>query len=680
MFPALPVDRPGRATPRGASSRTTPGRPPAGAVTWPAAAFARVRAVTPALVLAAAAACAGARATGRAPGAADPGVGLPPVPAADGPLDVRVVSPSPNQTVPRDSTFVFGSVGSGRATLTVNGAPVQVAPNGAFLAYLPVPPAAAPRYTLVAARGADTARRTVAVRVPARRALAPGGRLTVDSASVSPAGRLVLRPDEMVRVSVRAPRTARAWVELGFDAADAGAPGPAPDTAGGLDAPAARGDARADADPADAATLWTAEVDARSLAAAGPRRPRVVVARGADTVRLALGRVAVLGDDGAADVAPARTFVQLGGTGAAADTDRVVVGRPNVDGTYRYFLLPGTVVEKTGEQGGYARVRLDGQLEAWVDADDARELPAGYSPGRRVAGGARVMPAAGWVDVVLPLGDRAPYQVVERGRDVDLVLHGAVLSPEILRVEGTAADSLVRQVVYEQEATDRVRVTLRLSRDPYGYLVLWDPARSAMVLRLRRPPRVDAGRPLAGLTIAVDAGHPPGGATGPTGLREAVAVLPVAERVRALLEERGAAVLMTRTTAEPVALGLRPVLARRAGAHAFVSVHLNALPDGVNPFATNGTSTLFFHQHSEPLARLVQAELVRRLGLRDLGIHYQNLAVARPPWVPSVLTEGLFLMLPEQEAAMRSPEGRERYARAVVDGLEAYFRGLGAGR
>jgi len=132
MFPALPVDRPGRATPRGASSRTTPGRPPAGAVTWPAAAFARVRAVTPALVLAAAAACAGARATGRAPGAADPGVGLPPVPAADGPLDVRVVSPSPNQTVPRDSTFVFGSVGSGRATLTVNGAPVQVAPNGAW--------------------------------------------------------------------------------------------------------------------------------------------------------------------------------------------------------------------------------------------------------------------------------------------------------------------------------------------------------------------------------------------------------------------------------------------------------------------------------------------------------------------------------------------------------------------
>ena len=57
---------------------------------------------------------------------------------------------------------------------------------------------------------------------------------------------------------------------------------------------------------------------------------------------------------------------------------------------------------------------------------------------------------------------------------------------------------------------------------------------------------------------------------------------------------------------------------------------------------------------SVPLARLVQAQLVRRLGQRDLGIHYQNLAVARPPWMPAVLTEGLFLMIPEQEAALRA--------------------------
>jgi N-acetylmuramoyl-L-alanine amidase len=73
---------------------------------------------------------------------------------------------------------------------------------------------------------------------------------------------------------------------------------------------------------------------------------------------------------------------------------------------------------------------------------------------------------------------------------------------------------------------------------------------------------------------------------------------------------------------------------------------------------------------------LVQGEMVRRFRTRDIGIHYQNLAVARPPWMPASLTEGLFLMIPEQEAALRSPAGRELYARAVADGTEAYFRSL----
>src|SRR5262245_5588371 len=56
---------------------------------------------------------------------------LPPVPLVDGPLAPSVVFPSPNQTIPvRDSNFIFGSIGNGRSSLTINGAPVPVAPNG----------------------------------------------------------------------------------------------------------------------------------------------------------------------------------------------------------------------------------------------------------------------------------------------------------------------------------------------------------------------------------------------------------------------------------------------------------------------------------------------------------------------------------------------------------------------
>jgi N-acetylmuramoyl-L-alanine amidase len=134
---------------------------------------------------------------------------------------------------------------------------------------------------------------------------------------------------------------------------------------------------------------------------------------------------------------------------------------------------------------------------------------------------------------------------------------------------------------------------------------------------------------------------------------------------------------MTRTTRAPVPLGDRAITARRAGAEAFVSLHLNAYPDGVDPLrARNGTGTYFFYDQAEPLARAVQRGLVRRMGLPDMGINYDNLAVARQSWIPAILCEGAFVIIPEQEAALRDAEFQARYAAGVVDGLEEYFRSL----
>src|SRR5678815_5058893 len=77
----------------------------------------------------------------------------------DGPLAIRVVYPPAGATIQaRDSNFVFGTVRSGKAALKINGTPVPVVPNGSFIAYLPVPPASTPQYSIVASRGGDTAR------------------------------------------------------------------------------------------------------------------------------------------------------------------------------------------------------------------------------------------------------------------------------------------------------------------------------------------------------------------------------------------------------------------------------------------------------------------------------------------------------------------------------------------
>jgi N-acetylmuramoyl-L-alanine amidase len=117
-------------------------------------------------------------------------------------------------------------------------------------------------------------------------------------------------------------------------------------------------------------------------------------------------------------------------------------------------------------------------------------------------------------------------------------------------------------------------------------------------------------------------------------------------------------------------------MARRANAQALVSIHLNALPDGVNPFTTNGTGAYFFQPQSAPLARALQNGMVSRMHLRNLGVYYDNLALARPTWMPAVLCEGAFIMMPDQEAALRTPAFQTAYATGIADGLENYFRSL----
>ena len=589
---------------------------------------------------------------------------LPPVPLVVGELAPKVVYPLPNQLIQsRDSNFIFGSVGNGHAQLAINGVPVKVLPNGSFIAYLANPSAARPGYDLVVALGADTARLSHPVRLrPASPVLSLTGPLVVDSGSVRPAGRLALRDDELVRVSVRAPGNAN--VEWRSDAGgcvrlvSALTPADSPGV-GGLATTSVP--ARYVTDP----DRWATDIPARMLRAPS----RLLIARGSDSVRLVLPAIESIAHSG--------LWAMLGADSlAVGDTDRVITGRPIPGGTYKWLLIPGTVVKVTGWSGQFARVQLDDALEIWVNRSDTRLLPSGWSPPPRVAGNAQIIPDSAWVDFRIPMASRPPFLVEEGDRSIALTLYGVSANTDIINYAFN--DSLVKQVGWRQLSAGRARYTLQLATQPYGYLAFWDG--DAFVLRVRRPPRVDPKHPLEGLTIAVDPGHPPIGATGPTGLYEADAVLAVGEKVREMLAHRGATVVMTRTTPAPVGLGDRPIMARRANANALVSIHLNALPDGVNPFRTHGTGTYFFHAQSEPLARALQNGMLERMGLPNLGVNYDNLALARPTWMPAVLCEGAFIIMPAQEAALRTDEFQAAYARGIVDGLESYFRSLAPAR
>ncbi len=127
-------------------------------------------------------------------------------------------------------------------------------------------------------------------------------------------------------------------------------------------------------------------------------------------------------------------------------------------------------------------------------------------------------------------------------------------------------------------------------------------------------------------------------------------------------------------TCTDLPLNDRPVIANKYHANLFVSIHNNALPDGVNPFVNNGVSTYYYHMQSIDLARDVQEHMISETGLKDYGLFYGNLAVDRPTQYPAILVECAFIILPEQEALLKTDQFRAQVARAIREGIEKYLR------
>ncbi len=314
---------------------------------------------------------------------------------------------------------------------------------------------------------------------------------------------------------------------------------------------------------------------------------------------------------------------------------------------------------------------------AWVHKN-AVQLgePVGAARVRR-AGNPRLQPAERWVDVRIPVG-YAPFDVVPEARRVGITLYGRT-APEGAPALGGGA--FVAGARWGSPSSDSAHLTLDLRAPLWGFKAFYD-ATGALVVRLRRPPELDPADPLRGLRVLVDPGHPPAGTLGPTGYLEPEANLAIALRVRDKLEARGAEVVMTRTTAAPPEnavwapddLWARVDMAVREEADVLVSIHNNAFPDGTNPFERFGSEVYYYHPFAEGLARALVDEIAGVTGLPNLGAKRRGLALVRPTWMPAALTESLFMMFPQHEAALKDPAFVDRLAEAHVRGLEAFVR------
>lgn len=207
------------------------------------------------------------------------------------------------------------------------------------------------------------------------------------------------------------------------------------------------------------------------------------------------------------------------------------------------------------------------------------------------------------------------------------------------------------------------------------------------------------GRPMR---ILLDPGHggdDPGALSRCRRHRESTHVLDIARRLSTYLTRAGFDVRLTRSDdATNLALEDRTAMARAWSADVFVSLHLNSAPggeaEGMETFALPPAGMRATYQidlpalsaeaqarirqanpgnrnddHNLRLAFCIQRRLVKATGRQDRGVRRARFAVLREATMPAVLVEAGFLSNRREAEFLGTPNGRERVARGIYQGL-----------
>ncbi len=200
--------------------------------------------------------------------------------------------------------------------------------------------------------------------------------------------------------------------------------------------------------------------------------------------------------------------------------------------------------------------------------------------------------------------------------------------------------------------------------------------------------------------IAIDPGHggkDPGFTLGSRS--EKTYNLLLAMEVRDLLTADGFKVVFTRYDDRFIELVDRPLLARKAGADLFISLHHNCAVNNTEakgvetycatPMGTASTNGGGPREKPEPsnkfddqniiLAYEIHKSLVRSLDMNDRGVRRAGFEVLRKASMPGVLVEAGFMSNLEDAKKVFDLSTRKKLARAIVDGIQSYKRNMERG-
>ena len=214
---------------------------------------------------------------------------------------------------------------------------------------------------------------------------------------------------------------------------------------------------------------------------------------------------------------------------------------------------------------------------------------------------------------------------------------------------------------------------VELNNKLWGYDAYYE--NNTFVLKIRKPPEVNPEAPLKDIIVALDAGHggEDAGAVGPTGAKEKDINFDVVQKLKKILEDAGAKVVLTRADDADVNLYERVKIAKEENALILLSLHANALPDGANPYEKHGTSAFYYNRESLDLAKTLRDKLVQDLNTKDDGVCKCSFVLTRPTAPLSVLLEIAYMIHPVEYNLLLQEEFRSKAAESIKQGLESYL-------
>jgi N-acetylmuramoyl-L-alanine amidase len=588
---------------------------------------------------------------------------------------IKVVWPS-GTAIPASSTFIAGAVAAG-AGLTCNGTTVHVSPQGFFAHVVQLKPGEN-SFLLVQTSTGKQRELTIKRELPTPPISADV--FKIDSERLQPSNDRGVVVGDLIEFSARATPEAEVVVSLGKRKIIL-----RPASAVSRAAAAGRRHQKS-----VKATVTGSAVNLGLDAAYG----KVYQRRSSSSPDLYVGFYRVQPDDQWKDLQPKFTLNHAGKTKSVFGGAKItMLSQPLLAETMHAdtIVRVGPGAGRTTPLGNGVRFFVDGwqgdQIRCsfapnhhfWIKKDDLNFEPASTDSGAAPNSVARTINVGTdeyGSTVTIPLAQRLPYQIEQHLKPNELILRIFGVTADTDWVTPAVAQTgPVDRVSYKQAADGiyEVIVPIKSSRQ-WGFKADYDD--TSLVLHIKAPPRLSkSAENLQGLTICVDPGHGgrETGAIGCSGIKEAMINLGISLKLKTLLENAGAKVIMTRVTDQDVSLDERVQIANNAHVDVLLSVHNNSLPDGRDPLTEHGTSSYWYHPQSVALAHTVNSGMVQEVGFPDFGSRFQNLALTRPSGMLAMLAEVGFVINPEEYAVLLSPDGQQRAAEGLLQGLIRYL-------